>query len=75
MIGGTYRVNHMGGEACEKAAGEWKLDRRVVMDRVVEMTNDISNAAIDLGNEMPGVSGAVVERIVDALADRETEFR
>lgn len=47
MIGGTYRVSHMSGEAWEKAAGEWKLDRRVVMDRVVEMTKDISNTAID----------------------------
>jgi len=74
-IGGTYRVSHMGGEAWEKAAGEWKLDRRVVMDRVVEMTNDISNAAIDLGKEMSGLSGGVVEAIVDALADRETEIR
>jgi serine/threonine-protein kinase HipA len=68
-IGGEYKLDRIGARQWEKAAGEWKLDRGLVGERVVTMARRLPEAAELVAKEMrgSGVVGEMLERLVEGV--------
>lgn len=71
-IGGEYKQDRIGARQWEKAAGEWKLDRDLVGERIVAMARKLPEAAERVRGEIAGVGEAEEEmlgRLVDGIAE------
>ncbi len=74
-VGGSYRLAAIGGAAWEKAAGEWKLDKDLVMQRISILANAIPVAVVSVAAGMSKVEpgSGFLERLVSSLSQRASD--
>ncbi|MCB1062909.1 MAG: HipA domain-containing protein, partial [Verrucomicrobiae bacterium] len=66
-IGGQYFLYRIGPKEWEKAAAEWKLDRDMVVGRLLEHTLRLPEAAIEVSQEMSSSGDAGIDPVIERL--------